>query len=657
MKKDLVITAKMPYPMGVRRTENGISVCATFQGGKNPGIVLFGAKGGRKKLVKFTDSQRFGKVYSALITGDTDNFSHYMLIEDGKLFCDPYARYVDGLEKWGKNIQEADLRCRIDDPEYDWDSDKRPHTSYEDSFVYTLHVRGYTRSPSSGIEQKKRGTYAGLVEKIDYLKSLGVTAVELMPAYEMSVLDHAGKHNGNGVNMPEGSMSASQGKDNKKIMISENGTMKDAASIRHKINFWGYKKGLYFAPRTAYSYRSDAADLEFKDMVRSFHKNGIEVIMQFYFEGDASEDLIISAIRHWVFNYHIDGVHIKGYEGAPGMIANDPALSDIKIWYYGFDYGKIYCGKGAGVRTLGEFRPDFMYATRRFLKGDDNALGDFIRVMLNNPADAGAINYICDYEGFRLADLVSYEHKRNELNGENNTDGTSNNLSWNCGAEGKTRKQSILTLRNRQMKNALTMIFFSQGTPMLFGGDEFGNSQDGNNNPYCQDNATGWVDWRESQKPQGQELINYVRFLSSLRKKYKILHESKAFKLMDYKSCGYPDLSYHGKEAWRPDLSNYSHSIGMLYCGFYEEEEKEQDFFYVVYNMHWTPVSFALPKLPEGMRWNILNDTEDTEEYKRMHSLKDQENIECTERSVKILIGVGKPIKKQVRKGKSSKTR
>ncbi len=649
MKKDLIIGTFLPYPMGVGRTNNGIRVCASFQEKKNCGIILFGKKG-TKKVVKLGEEHRYGNVFSAEIIGDTSAFTHYMLFEDKHIFCDPYAHYVDGLEKWGKKIDESELRCRIDDNEYDWEDDRRPHIAYEDSFVYTLHVRGYTRSPSSGIEVKKRGTFAGLKEKIDYLKSLGVTAVELMPVYEMDVLDHTVEHRRRSGNMPEGSM-ATTGRDDKKILISENGSMKDAGTIRQKINFWGYKKGYYFAPRTAYSQRHDAADCELKDMIKSFHKNGIEVILQFYFEDDALDDLISSVIRYWAFNYHIDGVHLKGNGAASGIIAMDPSLTDIKIWYYGFDYGKIYKGKGTDTRTLAEFRPDFMYASRRFLKGDDNAIGDFIRVMLNNPHDAGVINYICDYEGFRLADLVAYEHKRNELNGENNTDGTSNNLSWNCGIEGKTRKQSILSLRNRQMKNALTMIFFSQGTPMLFGGDEFGNSQDGNNNPYCQDNATGWVDWKEALKPQGEELISYVRFLSTLRKKYKILHESKAFKLMDYKACGYPDLSYHGMEAWRPDLSNYSHSIGMLYCGFYEKADKEQDFFYIAYNMHWTPVSFALPKLPEGMKWKILNDTEDTEDYKRMHTIKDQDNIECTERSVKILIGVGKPAKKVVRKG------
>ncbi len=655
MKKDLKLCSARPYPMGVTRTEKGIRVCAAFSQNKNCGIILFKKNDKTGVTLKFTEENRYGRVFCAEITGDTDSYTHYMYFDGRKRISDPFARYVEGLSKWARNTSESEYRCRIDDAPYDFGNDKKPYTKYEDSFVYTLHVRGYTKSPTSGVELKKRGTYQGLVEKIDYIKSLGVTCVELMPAYEMDVLDSSVKNRSGGGNMPEGSMSVSDRKPGN-VMISENGALKNADKIRHKINFWGYKKGFYFAPRTAFAVNPAEADIEFKDMVKAFHRNGIEVVMQFYFEDNEASDVILSAVRHWVFNYHIDGVHLKGNAMAPGIVASDPSLCDIKIWYYGFDYGRIFAGYRPETRTLAEFKPDFMYASRRFLKGDDNAIGDFLRAMLYNSSEAGSINYICDYEGFRLADLVSYEHKRNELNGENNSDGSNNNLSWNCGIEGKTRKQSILSLRHKQIKNALTMVMFSQGTPMLFGGDEFGNSQDGNNNPYCQDNATGWVDWKEASKAQGEELIGYVKFLAQLRFKYKILHEAKAFKLMDYKACGYPDLSYHGIEAWRPDLSNYSHSIGMLYCGFYDKADKEQDFFYIAYNMHWTPVTFALPKLPEGMKWKLLSDTEENGEYRRMRVLKNQEKIECSERSVKILIGVGTPVKKsQVKERKKIK--
>lgn len=650
METTLQLSASRPYPMGVKRTSKGIRVCISYKSRANCGIVIYKKDDKEGTLITFSDKYRYGKIFSAIITGDTDEYIGYMPYENGSFFIDPYATYVEGFERWGRKVDLKDCRCRLDESDYDWGNDKHPNIKYENSFVYTLHVRGYTKSPSSGVELKKRGTYKGLVEKIPYIKSLGVTAVELMPTYEMNVLDitPSGKNTAGG-NMPEGSL-LHHGVARGKVIYSENGAIKNSNLVRQKINFWGYKEGYYFAPRTAYAVDSKNADLEFKDLVKEFHKNGIEVIMQFFFDENEKEDLICSAIRHWVFNYHIDGVHLKGSYLAPGMVALDPSLADTKIWYYGFDYGRIYQGERPWTRTLAEFKPDFMYASRRFLKGDDNSLGDFIKMMLSNPENAGQINYLCDYEGFRLADLVAYEHKRNETNGENNTDGTDNNLSWNCGMEGKTRRQVILNLRAKQIRNALTMLMFSQGTPMLFGGDEFGNSQDGNNNPYCQDNATGWVDWSQAEKGFNPEIREYLKFLATLRFKYKILHESKAFKLMDYKACGYPDLSYHGIEAWRPDLSNYSHSIGMLYCGLYEKEDKEQDFFYVAYNMHWNPVTFALPKLPDGMKWLVLNDTNDPTSDFRMSSVKNQNKIECSERSVKILIGVGKPVKRITKK-------
>ncbi|MCR5657616.1 MAG: hypothetical protein K6G06_09160 [Butyrivibrio sp.] len=649
MDKNIRIIPKEPYPMGFRRTENGFMICASFNGGAPCGVILYPTGSGKGEKITLPEDCRYGNVLSAEVIGDFAGFDRYMLFEGKRVFCDPYAKHIVGLEKWAKDIDEEDLFAKIDENEFNWEKDKRPNVKYEDSFVYTLHVRGYTKSPSSGVDVKKRGTYAGIIDKIPYIKSLGVTTVELMPTYELDVLDVPSKPSmGSYGIMPEGSIYESKNTKGK-MLVSENGTVKNASRVKHRINFWGYKKGFYFAPRTAYAQYPEEADIEFKNMVKAFHKNGIEVVMQFFFTDDEPYDLVLSAIRHWAFNYHIDGIHFKGSGNAAQIAALDPALSDLKLWYYGFDYGKI-CGKNNKAKVLGEFLPEYMYASRRFLKGDDNTIGDFIRVMLNNKDDCGTINYICDYEGFRLCDLVTYEHKRNETNGENNADGTDNNLSWNCGIEGRTRKQAILNLRNKQIKNALTMLFMSQGTPMIFGGDEFGNSQDGNNNPYCQDNPTGWVDWSQKDKPLNAENLEYLKFLVKLRFKYRILHEKKAFKLMDYISCGYPDLSYHGMEAWRPDLSNYSHSVGMLYCGLYEKEDKDQNFFYVAYNMHWTPVSFALPKLPEGMKWHILSDTEEPSEYKHMHVLKNQDKVECTERSIKILIGVGKPILKKDKK-------
>ena len=251
--------------------------------------------------------------------------------------------------------------------------------------------------------------------------------------------------------------------------------------------------------------------------------------------------------------------------------------------------------------------------------------------MIANGCDHGIINYICNYEGFRLADLVSFEHKRNEENGENNKDGTDENFSWNCGIEGRTRKKGILDLRNRQMKNILSMLFLAQGTPMIFSGDEFGNSQSGNNNPYCQDNEIGWVDWKAYDK--NKDIFGYVRYLVNMRKSHVVFREPAPFKLMDYISCGYPDFSCHGREAWRPDFTAQSHVLGLLYCGFYDKKSENEPFLYVCYNMCWNESEIALPKLPDGKSWKLISDTA-SESLEKVNEASDK--VILTERSVRI---------------------
>ena len=332
------------------------------------------------------------------------------------------------------------------------------------------------------------------------------------------------------------------------------------------------------------------------------------------------------------------------------LITKEPLFTDAKIWYDGFDYFDIYGSDEPEKRYLAEYNGRFMYNCRRFLKSDDNTASDFMNSMINNGTDHGVINYICDYEGFRLVDMVSYEHKHNEENGENNKDGNDNNLTWNCGIEGRTRKQSILSLRKKQMKNILTMLFMAQGTPMLFSGDEFGNSQSGNNNPYCQDNEIGWVDWKAFDK--NKDIYEYIKLLVKIRKENRILHASKPLKLMDYTSCGYPDLSCHGRDAWRPDLSGHSHMLGMLYCGMYDDRKKDSPFVYVCYNMHWFDAEMALPKMPDGYKWELICDTAQ-EDVKPKEITKELETL--PDRSARIYIGSKDPNykqKKEVRKKK-----
>ncbi|HOO29165.1 MAG TPA: hypothetical protein PLU43_11935, partial [Lachnospiraceae bacterium] len=276
-----------------------------------------------------------------------------------------------------------------------------------------------------------------------------------------------------------------------------------------------------------------------------------------------------------------------------------------------------------------------------FLKSDEDMLQAFLYRQRRNPQDVHVINYLTAYEGFTLNDLVSYDYKHNEENGEENRDGNNYNYSWNCGAEGSTRRKAVGKLRMRQMKNAFAMLLLSQGTPMLLSGDEFCNTQYGNNNAYCQDNKVTWLNWKQTK--QSQELYEYVKELIALRKSHPILHMEEELRIMDYAACGYPDLSYHAEAAWYPKMENHIRHIGMMLCGMYARIDRltKDSFFFIAYNMHWESHKFGLPKLPKEMNWHYCLDTTDTLNretvIKNLESKQDE--ITVPERSVLVLIG------------------
>ena len=644
MTSKVKLFSEKPYPLGCYIDyDRSLVVRSVFKENSRCGIILYPSPGDKSTeplTIELPATLKRGDIYSARIK-EIENiaaYESYNYFCDDEYFCDPHARQIFGLEKFGKDVPDSEIRAKLDNKAdqktshdtFDWSGDEHEFIPYEDSFVYLLHVRGFTKSPSSGVELTRRGTFAGIIDKIPYLKELGVTAVELMPAYEMNETENPYKKSD--------IRSRGADSDDKDKVFSKDGSILKSNTIKRRLNYWGYKKGYYFAPRTAYCENPDDAENEFKRFVKTMHENGLEVIMQFFFEEHEYGTLIIDALRFWRCTYHVDGFHLKGSVMPLRLVTNEPLFTDIKIWYEWFDYGEIYEGRTPAVRLLADYNNAFLYHSRKFLKSDDNTAGDFLKTMLANGTDHAVINYVCDYEGFRLVDLVSYEHKHNEENGENNKDGIDNNQSWNCGIEGRTRKHDILNLRLKQMKNIMTMLFLAQGTPMIFSGDEFGNSQGGNNNPYCQDNETGWVDWKALDR--NREFYEYVRSLVQLRFSHRILREKKPFRLMDYISCGYPDFSTHGREAWRPDMSGHSHLIGMLFCGLYEDNEAP--FIYAVFNMNWMPQELALPGLPEGLVWEVLADTDE----RRLRPLKKSEKAEkesvftefVAERSVRIYI-------------------
>lgn len=540
----------------------------------NCGVVLYDVKDGAEMMrIPFPEKYRVGNVHTMCVSGLNLTEFLYDFYEGDRLLCDLYARKFKGNEVYGDIDGIAAKKAVFAPYSYDWEGDVCPRIPYEQSFVYCMHVRGFTKHGSSKVKHK--GTFRGVEEKIPYLQELGITTLEFQPVYEF---DEVRKRQDGAENEPA--------------------------------NYWGYTRGHYYAPKSSYAALEDSVR-ELKDLIKALHKKGMEAVLQFYFPWEVKPWEILDILRFWVLEYHVDGFHIKSPCKLMDLICGDPVLQKTKLWHE--DFGAEYENtQENSSRTLGIYRDDYLYDLRRFVKGDEGMLEAVLRHMRQNPANAGIINYVTNYSGFTLKDLVSYDRKHNEENGENNRDGSDYNFSWNCGEEGSSKKRSVNSLRRKQIKNFLTLLFFSQGTPLVFMGDEFCNSQGGNNNPYGQDNETTWLNWKDLEK--NEEIFAFVKNLAALRKAHPILRMEKQFQMRDYISCGCPDLSYHGMEPWKPDMGADSRHIGVMLCGTYgkTEQKREGDSFYLCINMHWEVRDFILPDLPKGEQWNLCICTEDT---------------------------------------------
>ncbi len=581
---------------GVSVTAHGIRICAELYGKEKNGILLYPVNGGKIVRLDFTPDMRTGNTFSAMLAGCNPSEYTYLFHEDGKPVMDIFAKAHTGHRRFGQEDFEQGVngtqgRGVFVTEDFDWKKDKMPGTAYEDSVYYGMHLRGFTMSESA--RMKEAGTFAGMQKKIPYLKRLGVTGVVLQPIYEFQEC------------MRE-----------KKAATAAEAVEAAGKKEGFRLNYWGYLPGLYMAPKNAYAYGEDAVT-ELKTLVRALHKNGLELMLQFYFEPGMRTSCIRDILLYWIRSYHIDGFWLMGADLPLKELLREPCLSETKLWSDSFWPE----GSGTSIERKKQYLPAFYdrgyaYTVRRFLKGDGDMLPGFLQYQRNHPQENAVINFLAGYDGFRLADVVSYNGKHNEANGEDNRDGENNNDSWNCGVEGATRKKSVLALRTKQIKNALAMLFTAQGTPFLFMGDEWGKSGGGNNNPYCQDNEVTWQKW--NLKKSEKELLEYTRGLIAFRKAQGVLHQKKQLRIMDYLSYGYPDISYHGQEAWKADLSYASRSIGVMLCGKYcPGKEKSESSLYMAYNMYWEPREFALPKPDKGGRWELVFSTEGAEEGER----------------------------------------
>lgn len=384
----------------------------------------------------------------------------------------------------------------------------------------------------------------------------------------------------------------------------------DFLENKQYVNYWGYGPGYYFAPKA--SYAADASpSKELKDMVKACHKEGIEVVLDFPFHGDTPMLMVMECLRYYMWEYHIDGFILDPSKVRMDDVKADPILKKTKIM---------------------QKSTDFQNVMRRFLKGDEGMIDGVIWWLRKNSREDGIFNYMANHNGFTLNDVVSYDGKHNELNGENNHDGPEYNYSWNCGAEGTSRKKAVIEMRERQMKNAFLLLFLAQGTPCILAGDEFANSQKGNNNVYCQDNETGWVNWRKLSRET--ELFQFVKELIAFRKSHPILHPESELLGMDKMCCGTPDISYHGENAWRVPSEIASRQLGIYYCGAFADDND----CFVAYNMHWIPHTFALPALKKGKNWYKILTTE-SGILTEPEPVKSQKKVEVDERTVVVFIG------------------
>ncbi len=614
------VTPGNPYPLGAYCVdENEVNIAVVCMSDEPAGVILYDRKNGSVKKIPYSDSCRVGNINCMRLKDIDISRYEYTLYEGENEFPDPRGKLIYGNDKWGK--VSADLRTGfvVESNETDYSTDRPILRPYNESIFYLIHVRGFTRHRSSGVSHP--GTFAGVVEKIPYLKELGITALEIMPAYEFIELEP--------------------------VKVKDSDVMDAYKPIEPKLNYWGYKKSYYFAPKKSYSEPGVPATESFKNMVMELHKAGIELIMQFYFPNDVNPSYILEVLKYWVHEYHVDGFHLMGENIPLTLLGSEPMFTGTKLMYYGFPVNEIYGSKKPRFKNLAICNDDYMFNIRRFLKSDEgmirNVLGDLRYV----DDKIGRVHYITNCNGFTLMDLVSYDRKHNEANGENNTDGNPYNASWNCGYEGSTTRKAVGRLRRRQIRNAIVFNMLSQSTPMILSGDEFGNSQKGNNNPYCIDGPLTWLNWHDLER--NSDIYEFYKACIDLRKNNPILHMDRPFAMTDYCACGYPDLSLHGEEAWKVETDDLTRHFAMLYATHYadvdkngkwlpgSDKSKKGDFIYIAVNMHWSGHEFALPKMHPDKRWEVLLDTSQNKKDGTKLA-KDEKKVLVGERSILILM-------------------
>ena len=580
MTSKIRITASKEHDFtpGLTRTAGGFHMTAV-SGAEALSLALYRGEEKAGELA-FPEGSRLGNIREADLSGDFSGLS-YTLLEDGKERSDPFGREYAGGETFGDPGSIGLIRkARFPEAVFDWENDAHPETAFSDTVIYRLHVRGFTAAGAPGVPAKARGTFLGLEYRIPYLRELGVTAVELLPVCEFG-----------------------------EVMTLENGIPGSPAVPSGKINYWGYgAEYAYFAPKASYAAGKSPSE-EFRHLVRELHRAGIEIYLDFWFAEKENPLLIREVARFWVTEYHADGLRFSGPADV-GYLASDPVLARTKLFANHWEIPETAGRRRENCFPDGfrndfpaDYHDGFRNDMRHVLRGDEGWLARLIYRSRHIPETRGIVNYLANTNGFTLADLVSYEKRHNEANGEENRDGENDNISDNCGAEGPSKKKSVREFRKRRIRMALRLLLLSQGTPLILSGDEFGNSQGGNNNAWCQDNEVSWLNWKDLKK--NRWIFEEVKELIEFRKSHSAFRREKAPRNTDFLSLGFPDVSYHGSRAWKLEPENTGCHLGIYYYGPYGtlKDGTQDRSFYAAYNFSGEEQEFALPTLTAGYAW------------------------------------------------------
>lgn len=581
--------------LGVITKRNAITF--TFEGEKEDQcvIVLVDKKSKEKTKIEVPKEYCLGSLRSITIEGIRAMDYDYYYEINGKMVQDPYAKAIDGRDKWmdfDREKNHYEILSGFVSNEFDWKNDKNPEIPKSDMVMYKLHVRGF--SMDNG-KKKENGTFQAIITKIPYFKRLNVTTLELMPVYEFEEMELPKK-----AEIPD---YITWNKEEDDLFTSETEPV-----VSDKVNYWGYGEGNYFAVKASYARKPQEAAKEFKNLVFNLHQQQMELVMEMFFPDNMNQNMIMDILRFWVVNYHVDGFHLLGRNLPVMAIMQDIILSRTKIFYTDFPQEGM---TGRKYKNLYVYKDEYQFPARKLLNHINPDMRQFLDQQRKQGDEFGYVNYIASNNGFTLYDLFMYNDKHNEDNGENNMDGENWNISNNYGIEGPTRKKLVLEARERRWINAMTMLFLGQGIPLLWEGDEICNSQGGNNNAYCQDNPVGWVNWKNEKKYKKN--LEFLSKLTCFRKEHPILSQGTPYQFHDYKSLGFPDISYHGENAWLLGVDGRKMSVGIFYYGEYSSDEKKESV-YLAYNFYSGDSVLALPKINKK-KWYLVMDTSREEPF------------------------------------------